>query len=167
MTLALQNEAKIAGHEHPLFIGIDQENGFVTRISPPVAAQVPGPMALGATNSAALAHDAGKATGETLDFFGINMNYAPVCDINSEPLNPVIGVRSPGDGPEFVGRLPVPLRRVLGNRKLFLASNIFLDMAIPRLILTTGFQLSQKPEISWNVASWCHSAEQWLKASRL
>lgn len=88
-----------------MFIGIDQENGLVTRISPPVAAQVPGPMALGATNSEALAHEAGKATGQTLDFFGINMNYAPVCDINSEPLNPVIGVRSPGDDPEFVGRV--------------------------------------------------------------
>jgi len=62
-------------------------------------------MALGATNSEALAHEAGKATGQTLDFFGINMNYAPVCDINSEPLNPVIGVRSPGDDPEFVGRV--------------------------------------------------------------
>lgn len=118
LTLALQNEAKIAGHEHPLFIGIDQENGFVTRISPPVAAQVPGPMALGATNSPALAHDAGKATGETLDFFGINMNYAPVCDINSEPLNPVIGVRSPGDDPEFVGRFASAAAQGLREQKI-------------------------------------------------
>lgn len=105
MTLALQQEAKNAGHEHPLFIGIDQENGLVTRISPPVAVQLPGPMALGATNSTEFAYEVGKATGETLDFFGINMNYAPVCDVNSEPLNPVIGVRSFGDDPEAVGRL--------------------------------------------------------------
>lgn len=104
MTAALQQEAKDAGHEHPLFIGIDQENGLVTRISPPVAAQMPGPMALGATGSTDFAYEVGKATGKTLDFFGINMNYAPVCDINSEPLNPVIGVRSPGDDPELVGR---------------------------------------------------------------
>lgn len=104
MVFALQNEARIAGHEHPLFIGIDQENGLVTRIYPPVATQLPGPMALGATHSPELAYEVGKATGETLSHFGINMNYAPVCDINSEPLNPVIGVRSPGDDPEFVGR---------------------------------------------------------------
>lgn len=76
----------------------------MTRISPPLAAQQPGPMTLGATGSTDSAYAVGKATGETLDFFGINMNYAPDCDINSEPLNPVIGVRSPGDDPEFVGR---------------------------------------------------------------
>lgn len=118
LTLALQTEAKAAGHEHPLFIGIDQENGLVTRISPPVAAQVPGPMALGATKSEALAHEVGKATGQTLDFFGINMNYAPVCDINSEPLNPVIGVRSPGDDSEFVGRVASAQAKGLREQKI-------------------------------------------------
>ncbi|KAL1853477.1 hypothetical protein Plec18170_005474 [Paecilomyces lecythidis] len=104
LTLGLQQEAKDAGHEYPLFIGIDQENGLVTRISPPVVSQLPGPMALGATDSPELAYEVGKATGRTLEFFGINMNYSPVCDINSEPRNPVIGVRSFGDDPEFVGR---------------------------------------------------------------
>lgn len=104
LVLALQREARDAGHEHPLFIGIDQENGQVTRITPPIAPQLPGPMALGATHSPELAHAVGRATGETLNVFGINMNYAPVCDVNSEPLNPVVGVRSPGDDPEFVGR---------------------------------------------------------------
>lgn len=100
----MQNEARLAGHQRPLLIGIDQENGLVTRIPPPIAAQVPGPMALGATHEPKFAYQAGKSTGEILKFFGINMNYAPVCDVNSEPLNPVIGVRSPGDDPEFVGR---------------------------------------------------------------
>ncbi|GFN14559.1 hypothetical protein AtubIFM55763_008296 [Aspergillus tubingensis] len=104
LTHALQEEARSAGHEHPLLIGIDQENGLVTRVSPPVAPQLPGPMALGATNSPELAYQVGAATGEILSAAGINMNYAPVCDINSEPLNPVIGVRSFGDKPEFVAR---------------------------------------------------------------
>lgn len=75
-------------------------------------------MALGATNSATLAYDAAKATGETLEFFGINMNYAPVCDINSEPLNPVIGVRSPGDDPEFVGRFASATAQGLREQKI-------------------------------------------------
>ncbi|KAJ5236634.1 hypothetical protein N7489_006725 [Penicillium chrysogenum] len=118
LTLALQNEAKSAGHERPLLIGIDQENGLVTRISPPIAAQVPGPMALGATHDPECAYSAGKATGETLGFFGINMNYAPVCDINSEPLNPVIGVRSPGDDPEFVGRFASATARGLREHNI-------------------------------------------------
>lgn len=75
-------------------------------------------MALGATDSPELAHDAGKATGEILDFFGINMNYAPVCDINSEPLNPVIGVRSPGDDPNFVGRFASAAAQGLREKKI-------------------------------------------------
>lgn len=118
LTSALQNEAKLAGHERPLFIGIDQENGLVTRISPPIATQVPGPMALGATHDPKYAYEAGKITGETLSFFGINMNYAPVCDINSEPLNPVIGVRSPGDDPEFVGQFASAAARGLREKNI-------------------------------------------------
>lgn len=90
----------------------------MTRITPPIAAQVPGPMALGATHDPGVAYQAGKATGETLNFFGINMNYAPVCDINSEPLNPVIGVRSPGDEPEFVGRFASAVARGLREQKI-------------------------------------------------
>ena len=61
-------------------------------------------MALGATGDASNAFKIASATAETLKGFGINMNYAPVADINSEPKNPVIGVRSPSDDPEIVGR---------------------------------------------------------------
>ncbi|KAJ5648445.1 Acyl-CoA N-acyltransferase [Penicillium lividum] len=118
LTLALQIEARMAGHERPLLIGIDQENGLVTRISPPIATQIPGPMALGATGDPEMAYQAGKATGETLGIFGINMNYAPVCDINSEPLNPVVGVRSPGDDPELVGRFACAAARGLRERNI-------------------------------------------------
>ena len=116
--MALQNEARLAGHKRPLLIGIDQENGQVTRIAPPMAAQVPGPMALGATHDPELAYQAGVATGETLGFFGVNMNYAPVCDINSDPLNPVIGVRSPGDDPEFVSRFASAAARGLREKNI-------------------------------------------------
>ncbi|KAL4897151.1 glycoside hydrolase superfamily [Aspergillus ambiguus] len=118
LTLALQEEAKRAGHEHPLFIGIDQENGLVTRVCPPVAAQMPGSMALGATYDPELAYKVGAFTGETLNIFGINMNYAPVCDINSEPLNPVIGVRSFGDDPSLVGRFASANARGLREKKV-------------------------------------------------
>lgn len=118
LTLALQNEARLAGHRRPLLVGIDQENGQVTRITPPIAVQLPGPMALGATHDPELAYETGRATAETLKFFGINMNYAPVCDINSEPLNPVIGVRSPGDDPEFVSRFASAAARGLREQKV-------------------------------------------------
>ena len=47
----------------------------------------------------------GEATGEMLASVGVGMNYAPDCDVNSEPGNPVIGVRSPGDEGQLVGRV--------------------------------------------------------------
>jgi beta-N-acetylhexosaminidase len=99
----LQRAAKDADHTHPLFIGMDQENGLVTRIKPPCAAQLPGAMAVSATGSIDWALAAAEATAATLLFYGVNTNYGPICDVNSEPSNPVIGVRSPGDDPEFVG----------------------------------------------------------------
>jgi beta-N-acetylhexosaminidase len=105
LTTSLQEIAAASGHEQSLFIAIDQENGLVTRIKPPVAAQLPGSMALGATGDASNAFKIASATAETLKAFGINMNYAPIADVNSEPKNPVIGVRSPSDDPETVGRL--------------------------------------------------------------
>ncbi|KAB8257751.1 glycoside hydrolase superfamily [Aspergillus pseudonomiae] len=75
-------------------------------------------MALGATYAPELAQAVGAVTGETLRLFGINMNYAPVCDINSEPLNPVIGVRSFGDHPGFVGRLACATAHGLREQKV-------------------------------------------------
>ncbi|KUJ20071.1 putative beta-N-acetylglucosaminidase [Mollisia scopiformis] len=104
LTNSLQATAKDAGHQQGLLIAIDQENGLVTRIKSPVAAQLPGSMALGATGDAKNAYKVATATAETLKSFGINMNYAPIADVNSEPKNPVIGVRSPSDDPETVAR---------------------------------------------------------------
>ncbi|TAQ89249.1 hypothetical protein B7494_g2412 [Chlorociboria aeruginascens] len=104
LTSSLQALAKEAGYTQDLFIAIDQENGLVTRIKPPIATQLPGSMALGATGDTSDAFNIAAATAETLSSFGINMTYSPVADINSEPKNPVIGVRSPSDDPEMVGR---------------------------------------------------------------
>ncbi|TVY40196.1 Beta-hexosaminidase [Lachnellula subtilissima] len=104
LTRSLQKIAREAGYSRDLFIAIDQENGLVTRIKPPIAAQFPGPMALGATKDSSNAYEIAYATAEMLKSFGINMNYAPIADINSEPKNPVIGVRSPSDNPEIVGK---------------------------------------------------------------
>lgn len=114
----LQRIAKEAGHERPLFISVDQENGVVTRIKPPLAAQLPGSMAIGATASTEQAVRVSHATGELLNALGINMNYAPSCDVNSEPLNPVIGVRSPGDDGHFVGRVSSSLAQGLRDKNI-------------------------------------------------
>ncbi|WP_078550157.1 beta-N-acetylhexosaminidase [Litchfieldia alkalitelluris] len=94
----LQLEAKLAGHDQPLLICIDQENGVVRRLGEGTTV-FPGAMLLGATGNPEFAYDMGLATGKELKALGINWNLAPVVDVNNNPNNPVIGVRSFGEHP--------------------------------------------------------------------
>lgn len=87
----------------PLFLGIDQEGGVVKRI--PGGTNLPGQMALGATRDTVLAKAAGQLTGEELKALGLQVNFAPVLDINSNPDNPIIGMRSFGSDADLVTRL--------------------------------------------------------------
>ncbi|WP_251548858.1 beta-N-acetylhexosaminidase [Neobacillus muris] len=98
LTNELQAEAKNAGHQRPLLICIDQENGVVRRLGEG-ATIFPGAMLLGATDHPENAYQAGLATGKELKALGINWNLAPVLDVNNNPENPVIGVRSFGESP--------------------------------------------------------------------
>jgi beta-N-acetylhexosaminidase len=104
LTHDLQMIAKAAGHRSPLLIAIDQENGPVQRLGP-AATQFPGNMALGAIGSEQVTYDIAQATGHELQALGINMNLAPVVDVNNNPANPVIGTRSFGENPHHVARL--------------------------------------------------------------
>ncbi|KAF8961591.1 glycoside hydrolase superfamily [Flammula alnicola] len=97
----LQLLAKEAGHERPLLIGIDQENGAV----------FPGAMALAATGSPDDAKKVSTASAIELKMVGINWVYAPVADINTDSRNPVIGVRSFGDDPNKVATFAVAVSR--------------------------------------------------------
>ena len=99
----LQELALNTGSKIPLFISADQEGGIVTRLNG--GTHFPGNMALGAAGSGDLARKAGKATATELKNTGINMNLAPVLDVNNNPDNPVIGVRSFGEDPELVANL--------------------------------------------------------------
>jgi beta-N-acetylhexosaminidase len=104
LTTALQRIAREAGHPYPLLIAIDQENGLVRRLGPD-STGFPGSMALGAIGSEEIAFAVARATGEELHALGINMNLAPVADVNNNPANPVVGVRSFGEDPGRVARL--------------------------------------------------------------
>jgi beta-N-acetylhexosaminidase len=89
----------------PLLISTDQEGGAVVfRLVAPATA-MPGNMALGAARSTALARRSAEVIGKELAAVGINQNYAPVADVNINPANPVIGVRSVGEDPALVSRL--------------------------------------------------------------
>ncbi|WP_413306900.1 glycoside hydrolase family 3 N-terminal domain-containing protein [Bacillus sp. 1P10SD] len=102
-TTKLVSAYQEASEKYGMLISIDQEGGIVTRLQ--TGTDFPGNMALGAARSEELAEKVGKAIGEELDALGINMNFGPVLDVNMNPDNPVIGVRSFGENPELVGKL--------------------------------------------------------------
>ncbi|MFJ4435821.1 glycoside hydrolase family 3 protein [Streptomyces sp. NPDC088923] len=110
---ALSNEVQRAGLglrvPVPLLVSIDQEHGAVQRIGPP-ATQLPGAMglgaaALGAGGTSVGAREAAALAGLELAALGVRQDWAPDADVNVNPANPVIGVRSFGSDPRAVARL--------------------------------------------------------------
>ncbi|MGY1500623.1 glycoside hydrolase family 3 protein [Streptomyces sp. QTS52] len=88
----------------PVLVSTDQEHGIVARVGRP-ATLLPGAMALGANGSRTDALTAGRIGGAELRALGIRQDYAPVADVNVNPANPVIGVRSFGADPKAVAGL--------------------------------------------------------------
>ncbi|MGW1793680.1 glycoside hydrolase family 3 protein [Streptomyces tubercidicus] len=88
----------------PVLISTDQEHGIVARVGAP-ATLFPGAMALGAGGSREDARTAARIAGEELFAMGIRQDYAPDADVNVNPANPVIGVRSFGADPQAVARM--------------------------------------------------------------
>ncbi|MCI2424076.1 glycoside hydrolase family 3 protein [Saccharopolyspora sp. K220] len=99
----LQNAAVTSGARVPLLISTDQEQGQVTRILEP-ATQFPGNMALGAGRSVDDAGQSAAITGQELRAMGLNQNFAPSGDVNVNPANPVIGVRSFSSDPALAAQ---------------------------------------------------------------
>lgn len=102
----LNYRAQLAAIKHsgvPLLIAVDQEGGSVIRIrtSPPL----PSALALGATGSPELVHEAGLHTGRLLKALGFNMNLAPVLDVADPRTDPFVGTRTFGKDPEHVSRM--------------------------------------------------------------
>jgi beta-N-acetylhexosaminidase len=100
----LQQAAITSGLHLPLIIAIDQEGGNVTRLESP-ATEFPGNMAIGAGRSAGDATKLATINARELRAMGINQNFAPVADVNSNPLNPVIGARSFSSHPDVASKL--------------------------------------------------------------
>ncbi|MEU8689701.1 glycoside hydrolase family 3 protein [Streptomyces sp. NPDC048665] len=88
----------------PVLVATDQEHGAVCRVGKP-ATLFPGAMALGAGGSRSDARTLGRISGAELRAMGINQDYSPDADVNVNPANPIIGVRSFGADPEAVGEL--------------------------------------------------------------
>ncbi|MFE6549175.1 glycoside hydrolase family 3 protein [Streptomyces sp. NPDC057746] len=88
----------------PVLIATDQEHGIVARVGKP-ATLFPGAMAVGAGGSHADARTLGRISGAELHALGIRQDYSPDADVNVNPANPVIGVRSFGADPDAVAGL--------------------------------------------------------------
>lgn len=87
-----------------ILVTIDEEGGDVTRLEAATGSSFPGNLALGAVDDPALTEEVAAAIAGELARAGVNVNLAPVADVNTNPLNPVIGVRSFGADPELVAR---------------------------------------------------------------
>jgi beta-N-acetylhexosaminidase len=87
-----------------LLIGIDEEGGDVTRLDAVTGSPVPTPLALGAVDDTELTRAVHEATARRLAAAGVTLNLAPIADVNTNPDNPVIGVRSFGADPKLAAR---------------------------------------------------------------
>ena len=98
--------------EIPMFISIDQEGGRVQRIknlSDQEVTIIPPMYEIGLTRDEDFAYQVGKVIGEELRVFDINMDFAPVLDIYSNPNNTVIGDRSFGTTSDIVSTMAISL----------------------------------------------------------
>lgn len=92
----------------PLFISIDEEGGKVSRL-PNAYKKLPELKSIGDSNDPDLSYEYGQVLGNRLKLLGINLNFAPVLDINSNPNNPVIGNRAFGNTEDLVIDNGIPL----------------------------------------------------------
>jgi len=96
--------ASIRGVAPDAVVATDEEGGEVTRLHCREGSPVLGHAALGVVDEPSLTRDTAAAIGTALRAAGVDLNLGPVADVNSDPLNPVIGSRSFGAWTDLVGR---------------------------------------------------------------
>ncbi|MDI5791490.1 glycoside hydrolase family 3 N-terminal domain-containing protein [Bacillus licheniformis] len=106
----------------PLFITIDQEGGIVTRLES--GTNLAGNMAVGASRSSKTPSDQENHRKE-LSSLGINVNFSPVLDVNNNPDNPVIGVRSFSSKPELTSKLGIQMMKGLQDEQMIATAKHF------------------------------------------
>ncbi|MGW5132540.1 glycoside hydrolase family 3 protein [Streptomyces sp. NPDC004135] len=88
--------AQLRAERDDVLVAIDEEGGDVTRLEVRNGSSFPGNHALGAVDDVELTQQVAHELGRRLAACGVNLNWAPSADVNSDPRNPVIGVRSFG-----------------------------------------------------------------------
>jgi beta-N-acetylhexosaminidase len=96
--------AQLRSERDDVLVAIDEEGGDVTRLEVRTGSSFPGNHALGAVDDVELTREVAFELGRRLAECGVNLNWAPSADVNSNPSNPVIGVRSFGADTDLVAR---------------------------------------------------------------
>lgn len=96
--------AQLRAERDDVLVAIDEEGGDVTRLEVRGGSSFPGNLALGAVDDTSLTRDVARELGRRLAECGVNLNWAPSADVNSNPDNPVIGVRSFGADTRLTAR---------------------------------------------------------------
>jgi beta-N-acetylhexosaminidase len=96
--------AAVAEAVAPALLALDEEGGDVTRLDAATGSPLPGNAALGAADDDELTAAVAGALGARLRSLGVTLDLAPCADVNSDPANPIIGVRAFGADPELVAR---------------------------------------------------------------
>ncbi|TKB60615.1 MAG: glycoside hydrolase family 3 protein [Nitrospira sp.] len=148
----LTNGLQACSPHSPLLISIDQEGGRVSRLPKGFTIFPPCDL-LGRCNSTELAYAAAATIAKELRAVGVNMNMAPVLDVNSNPDNPVIGDRAFGATPGMVCELGMATAAGLQDNRWWPAENTFLVTAIPASIPTKNFQSSRRRANDWRPSS--------------
>jgi len=117
-TVELVNQIKAENSSNiPLFLGVDQEGGRVIRL-PGALTNFPPNKQIGEVNNSEFSYKIGRLLGYELKEFGLNLDFAPVLDINSNPNNPVIGDRSFGNNLEIVSKLGIETMKGIQSQKV-------------------------------------------------
>ncbi len=96
--------ARLREHRPDLLIAIDEEGGDVTRLDVTTGSAYPGSAALGVADDPELTREVAASLAVRLRRCGVDINFAPVADIDVDPRNPIVGVRSFGSDPRLVAR---------------------------------------------------------------
>ncbi len=139
---SMQEANAMGGAVSSLLVSIDQEGGYITRLS--TGTSMPGNMAIAATNDPDNAYLAGDIIGSELSVQGINVDFAPVMDVNNNPSNPIIGVRSFSDDPRIVSQYGARFIEGLHNNHVMVALKHFPGHGDTDTDSHTGLPLIEK-----------------------
>ncbi|MDQ7830868.1 MAG: glycoside hydrolase family 3 N-terminal domain-containing protein, partial [Desulfovibrionaceae bacterium] len=118
LSVGIQKEAAGTPKGVGLFVSVDQEGGPVARLRRGVTL-FPSNMAVAATKEPRNAEKMARIMARELSTLGINVNFAPVADVNVNPKNPIIGIRSFGQDPASVAAFTAAaVRGYIGEKML-------------------------------------------------